>query len=623
MAEHGTLFPNCSYACARKAVKGEDRHLVLSSVPQGSQAGVYSLVAVFDGHGGKGAAEACVREFPGALSAALAGCVEGQGDDEATPNLGAALPIALVAAFAEVDTRVRASCASSGCTATVVVCGPGRLITVAACGDSLAVLDTLTQVQKLSPEHRAQTHAGERARVIAAGAHVGSASDEGTLRVWPGGLAVSRAIGDTAAKPAVCAHPEVSQCYVPLGTGARLVVASDGLWDVVPSAKAACSAVRKLSATAAANALVRQAGSVPKGEQDDVTVCVVDFLAHPGDKGPFQSLGAGHEATAAKVALKWPISGMSDRPHAGYVPPTSDEPTWVGAVPPPVASVEAIPAGYTAGDFGGDWMAPAGQDGGAEEMEWQPVPTHKRRAHQHTHSADGSVEQHPEHGAAAAPVPMVVDSSQLAAPLLQAEATTVAAGVPPQRPARKALPKPKPRQQHAAKPKPEAPAVAAAPAPLPPQAPPRRNQAESQRKSARSSRPVKGAPAALVMAAEAVAAALSRPHVEQKQQPPPQQQQQQQRMTIPKPRPQYLATSAANTSVPVPQTPAQAAPPPLVLPTIWQPPQPAVPLAVPGCASYPVPGIPTLRFGSFGAPPRVYQLEDLERELTATHSTRQ
>jgi serine/threonine protein phosphatase PrpC len=623
MAEHGTLSPDCVYAIARKAVKGEDRHLVVTGPQQsGLPRGEYSVVAVFDGHGGRHAAETCTREFRGALSAALRGCVEGHvapAGDEATPNLAASLPCALVAAFAEVDARVRATCASSGCTATVVVCGPGRLVTVAACGDSLAVLDTLTTVQKLSPEHRAQTHAGERARVIAAGAHVGSATDEGTLRVWPGGLAVTRAIGDAAAKPAVCAHPEVSQCYVPLGTGARLVVASDGLWDVVPSAKAACSAVRKLGATAAANALVRQAGSVPKGEQDDVTVCVIDFLAHPGDKGPFQSLGAGHGATAAKVALKWPIAGMSDRPHAGYAPPTEDEPApWVGAEPTPVPSTGPFPVGLTAGDFVGDWMAPAGQDG-AEEMDWVPVQTHKRRAHQHTHSADGSVEQHTEHGAAAAPVPMAVDNPQVVAPAPLAEPTTVAAGAPPQRPARKALPKPKPRHQQVATPTPEAPAVATAPAPLPAQLA-RRKQADSQRKSARGTRPLKGAPAPAPAAmATETAAVHSRPQGEQPQQPQqPLPQQQQQRMTIPKPRPHIVS---GTNSVLVPPTPAQAAPPPLVLPTSWQPPQPVVPLVVPAGGLYGA-GMPAFRFGSFGAPPRVYQLEEVERELTA-HSTRQ
>ena len=618
MAEHGTLSPDCSahYAIARKAVKGEDRHLVVS------EHGSYSLVAVFDGHGGKQAAETCTKEFPGALSAAVGALIGGGHAGEATDHsaLAAALPRALVAAFSEVDARVRASCASSGCTSTVVVCGPGRLITVAACGDSLAVLDTLTSVQKLSPEHRAQTHAGERARVLAAGAQVAPAEEGGTLRVWPGGLAVSRSIGDAPAKPAVCAHPEVSQCYVPLGTGARLVVASDGLWDVVPSAKAACSSVRKLSATAAANALVRQAGSVPKGEQDDVTVCVVDFLAHSGDKGPFQSLGAGHEAAAAgKVAVKWPISGMSDAPHAGYTPPsTVDEPVWTGAAPPPVAPAEPSQTAYAAHDFGGDWLAPAGLDGagGADDMDWVAVPTHKRRAHQHTHSADGSVKQRPEHGAAATPAPMAVDAPQLAATEPNAVAATATA--PQSRPARKALPKP--RQPAVAKPAPEAPAAAAAPAGVPPQVP--RRKAESQRKSARDARPVMGKsapPAAVVMAPETAAVAQSQPHLEQPLPLP----QQQQRMAIPKPRVQNIATSATSNSALVPRTPAQAAPPPLVLPpplsASWQPAQTFAPPIVIAGAPFPVPGMPALRFGSFGAPPKVYQLQDLERELTAPH----
>jgi hypothetical protein len=56
----------------------------------------------------------------------------------------------------------------------------------------------------------------------------------GPLRVWPGGLAISRTIGDrAAAEGGVMAEPEVSQVVVPEDVGVRLIAASDGLWDAL------------------------------------------------------------------------------------------------------------------------------------------------------------------------------------------------------------------------------------------------------------------------------------------------------------------------------------------------------------------------------------------------------
>ena len=60
-----------------------------------------------------------------------------------------------------------------------------------------------SQVIRLTQEHRLETSESERARCIAAGADVAPANvnpsdpaaGAGPLRVWPGGLAVSRSIG--------------------------------------------------------------------------------------------------------------------------------------------------------------------------------------------------------------------------------------------------------------------------------------------------------------------------------------------------------------------------------------------------------------------------------------------
>ena len=58
----------------------------------------------------------------------------------------------------------------------------------------------------------------------------------GPLRAWPGGLCVSRAIGDMDVGECIIAHPHIMQMQIP-EEGARVVIASDGLWDCFSSRK--------------------------------------------------------------------------------------------------------------------------------------------------------------------------------------------------------------------------------------------------------------------------------------------------------------------------------------------------------------------------------------------------
>jgi Protein phosphatase 2C len=68
---------------------------------------------------------------------------------------------------------------------------------------------------QVSGNHRLDDNQVEIARVVAAGSAVGPSAVEGKpvgpLRVWPGGLAMSRSIGDAAAGAAVVSDPEVRQ----------------------------------------------------------------------------------------------------------------------------------------------------------------------------------------------------------------------------------------------------------------------------------------------------------------------------------------------------------------------------------------------------------------------------
>ncbi|XP_076898862.1 putative protein phosphatase 2C 24 [Bidens hawaiensis] len=123
-----------------------------------------------------------------------------------------------------------------GSTAVVAITTPDKII-VANCGDSRAVLCRNGKAVPLSNDHKPD-RPDELNRIQAAG---------GRVIYWEGArvlgvLAMSRAIGDNYLKPYVSCEPEVTvtdrtpedEC---------LIIASDGLWDVV-SNDTACGVAR-------------------------------------------------------------------------------------------------------------------------------------------------------------------------------------------------------------------------------------------------------------------------------------------------------------------------------------------------------------------------------------------
>lgn len=101
------------------------------------------------------------------------------------------------------------------------------------------------------------------------------------MRCWPGGLCLSRSIGDMDIGEFVVPVPHVKQ--VKLSTaGGRLVICSDGVWDSLP-AEVALDCCRGMSAEAAAPHIVKEALQA-KGLRDDTTCIVVDIL--PQEKPP-------------------------------------------------------------------------------------------------------------------------------------------------------------------------------------------------------------------------------------------------------------------------------------------------------------------------------------------------
>lgn len=132
------------------------------------------------------------------------------------------LRLALCEAFVHLDNDWMERLNNAGSTLTaVLVTGP--LVTVANIGDSSAVLDTGVSMLELTTTHRIHDSAQEAARlkgmgctVASMGFHlqgpaVGGEPGVGPLRVWPGGLCVSRSIGDADAGPEIVPIPSIKQ----------------------------------------------------------------------------------------------------------------------------------------------------------------------------------------------------------------------------------------------------------------------------------------------------------------------------------------------------------------------------------------------------------------------------
>ncbi|KAJ8535837.1 hypothetical protein K7X08_034238 [Anisodus acutangulus] len=178
-----------------------------------------------------------------------------------------------------------------GSTAVVAVICSSHII-VANCGDSRAVLYRGKEAVALSIDHK-PSREDEYARIEASG---GKVIQWNGHRVF-GVLAMSRSIGDRYLKPWIIPEPEVM--FVPRAREDEcLVLASDGLWDVMSNEEVCEVARRRIllwhkkngtnplpergqgvdpAAQAAAEYLSSMA--LQKGSKDNISVIVVDLKA--------------------------------------------------------------------------------------------------------------------------------------------------------------------------------------------------------------------------------------------------------------------------------------------------------------------------------------------------------
>ncbi|CAL4901718.1 unnamed protein product [Urochloa decumbens] len=260
----------------------------------GGSDGEEDFFAVYDGHGGARVAEAC-RERLHVVLAEEVGLRRGVAERDARWKE------ALVASFARVDGEVTGGLApppkqkaaagadpdlpyrTVGSTAVVAVVGQRRIV-VANCGDSRAVLCRGGVAVPLSTDHKPD-RPDELQRVEAAGGRVINWNGYRVLGV----LATSRSIGDYYLKPYVSAEPEVT-VVDRTDQDEFLILASDGLWDVV-SNEVACKIARNClsgraasmfpetvaGCTAADAAALLTELAMSRGSKDNISVVVVEL----------------------------------------------------------------------------------------------------------------------------------------------------------------------------------------------------------------------------------------------------------------------------------------------------------------------------------------------------------
>ncbi|GMH28093.1 hypothetical protein Nepgr_029936 [Nepenthes gracilis] len=248
----------------------------------------FDFFGVYDGHGGARVAEACGERMHRILENEM----DGEASKMAEEGGGVNWEKLMARCFKKMDREVGGGDGSEedveemtvGSTAVMAVVGKEEVV-VANCGDSRAVICRGGVAVPLSVDHKPD-RPDELARIEAAGGRVINWNGPRVLGV----LATSRSIGDHYLKPYVISNPEVSICSR-TKDDEFLILATDGLWDVV-SNELACQVVRRSldgkipraslnggvgSSLASAAAALLAELALARGSSDNISVVVVEL----------------------------------------------------------------------------------------------------------------------------------------------------------------------------------------------------------------------------------------------------------------------------------------------------------------------------------------------------------
>jgi len=157
-----------------------------------------------------------------------------------------------------------------GCTATTAIL-IGRRLVVGHVGDSRAVIGEGGTATPLTNDHK-PNRPDERSRIENVG---GTVVHAGTWRVG-GVLAVSRSFGNRQLKQWIVSHPEIREDLMH-STTSCVILASDGIWDVIDNQEAIDIVAQHENAESAARALATDA--YERGSYDNIScvVCLFEF----------------------------------------------------------------------------------------------------------------------------------------------------------------------------------------------------------------------------------------------------------------------------------------------------------------------------------------------------------
>jgi len=211
--------------------------------------------AVYDGHGGRDVVDYVEKRLHKNLEEFL----KSNGDDPLE---------ALKQAYLKTDEEIKENGLTSGTTAISALIRPGKnnqpILYIANAGDARAVLSNGKGAIRLSHDHKG-TDESEARRISDAGGFI-------VLNRVNGVLAVTRSLGDISMKEFVIGEPELKS--IPLIREHRyLILACDGLWDVISDQEAVDLISSESSAISMSEKLLNQA--LRKGTTDNVSIMVV------------------------------------------------------------------------------------------------------------------------------------------------------------------------------------------------------------------------------------------------------------------------------------------------------------------------------------------------------------
>jgi len=203
----------------------EDNHYIQDSYLDNPR---QAFFGVYDGHGGKGAADFAATKLHLVLANSLKEAEQTE-KDSLNPQK---IEDLLSKTFEKVDADMKPTVPAAGCTAVVALVkelNGERHLCVANVGDARAVLSRGGKAQRLTFEHKA-TDPAESQRINDAGGFLVGGRVNGII-------AVARALGDHNMKQYIIGTPYTSSVKL-TDEDDFLVLACDGIWDTVDDQQA-------------------------------------------------------------------------------------------------------------------------------------------------------------------------------------------------------------------------------------------------------------------------------------------------------------------------------------------------------------------------------------------------